>query len=1176
MKNPVRVCLLFAACGTFCTGWADGPFAGVAEAAVNAAATDVVQSGSMSLSGEGEAYKTGAGTWSLPWGALGSWELQKIFVKNGTLALDLDDTAERAADCPRDVLDAKALFWFDASFLDDNPGFYSASVVGEKRFLNSMYDVRENFSGGARQRPYVSANHYLRVVQAGKPDGSAANTETKWDAERMPSPELVTRNGRTAIWFGGVGSGRSMTIVRKGESGVSTLADVVHVFAVTDAPEGWGALFSPGFRPTGVWTGTADYSWQVPILHTDECVRYSGNRTYFNGVRKDAQKDAPVKGFTLFECELFSAPVSVNRLYYATSGAGSSNVVADGDDGTRAVNVQCGGGDYMYEVICFTNRLTGTERQRVVSYLQRKWFPGAAKTASVEGAAGTTVVVKGAGESTAAVTRASEADLVKEGAGDLWFRRDADDLAEQRGAVALGENAGRVLAQRPVPFAVEPGRRYTAEAGGEAVAVSSTALTGGQAARVVKDGNADLMVRGIPDAVKEVEVADGTLVVRPRGPSARRDGLDGADDEVFIPIRNASFEERAPGHENNVVVTYAAGVPYCGWVALPNVRNGCQCIYNLDKWPDDGVTLGIDGAKRSAWGLDARPHGGSAVLLRMNAGIRTEEALTLKAGRYQVDFWTNTRWRETGGLVDVVLVDPETQAETVVAHQVQIYTRDTGFGRVPCRFTVPTDRSCHLGFRVNESTDYNADNSGMRVVTLDDISLRRIAGRPDTTEWAIPGGDFEAIGGEGMAAMFGRTFTHAITHPNWRLTQPAGADATDYDLGCGFANRYMYEPGVYEVPCYNNSRAPFQSTILTFMVGGASASTTFTPPKGTWYLKGDIAMNGPHRTCQLAAKVSIAGVEHGLGSLTPENKVFRTCRFTGGTIVSDGVTPVTLTLTYTYPGTAVGTLNHPAVYVDDLMLTKVLEDGVLAHGETVFRHTFEDTSHSGWTQIAPSAGNGGGATFSYASVASSHTAEGDDLGGRNGCYIRHNGGVVLHRDFGQAGTYRLSLFMNRRVNQPGTNPVHVWLARNGVTNEIAVLRAGTTWRTERSVVFRIPEGGSYEYDLGFTGTHAGPTWAANDEYGLRCSDTILDDLTVVRVGDEELVRTDAFFAKDATIEVGEHGRLQLDFDGTNRVGRVTFRNRSVTGVVSAATHPEFVAGQGALMVLPSRTTLLIR
>lgn len=136
-----------------CALFADGPFAGQADGAVKLVATGVEQqSGSMSLSAEGEAYKTGLGAWSLPWGALGSWELQNLVVKNGSLLIGLDDTTERAAERPNDVQD-KALFWFDVSFLDDNPGFYGTDDVEGKRCLRCIYDVREILVDSKCQRP---------------------------------------------------------------------------------------------------------------------------------------------------------------------------------------------------------------------------------------------------------------------------------------------------------------------------------------------------------------------------------------------------------------------------------------------------------------------------------------------------------------------------------------------------------------------------------------------------------------------------------------------------------------------------------------------------------------------------------------------------------------------------------------------------------------------------------------------------------------------------------------------------------------------------------------------------------------------------------------------------------------------------------------------------------------
>jgi hypothetical protein len=60
------------------------------------------------------------------------------------------------------------------------------------------------------------------------------------------------------------------------------------------------------------------------------------------------------------------------------------------------------------------------------------------------------------------------------------------------------------------------------------------------------------------------------------------------------------------------------------------------------------------------------------------------------------------------------------------------------------------------------------------------------------------------------------------------------------------------------------------------------------------------------------------------------------------------------------------------------------------------------------------------------------------------------------------------------------------------------------------------------------------------------------------------------------IDVSEGAKLRLDYPGTGRVGKVRLGGNSVSGAISAATHPEYISGDGALYVKPEPFAVIIR
>lgn len=1142
-------------------------FVGMNDVASKDVATEETETGLVSLGPGAMLYKTGAGTWTVPFGAFGVWNAQTVALKDGCLVVDMSGTSPAtAAALPSSVTD-KALFWFDAAAYAKTPALFEVRESDGGVFVDKMHDVRET-DVESRTRPVAVAKHTFRYVMPGMAEGSSASCATSNNEEKILSPELVTCDGMPAFWFGGVGSGRYMEIWRQGKTAVQDLEDVVHVFMVQNVKEGSGPAFAPGFRSVGVWEGTAARSLNVAMLHTDDGVQLLGNRLYVNGVRKDGLTDPPTKGLSVFDCELTAYKAKVTHLFRNDSALdGNALKIAANDDGSRATAVQQGGGDYVCEMLCFTNRLTGAERQQVVEYLTRKWMPQVTSVRpSVLGAAGTTVFLAGDGELTNVLARTSQSTLVRNGQGTLVFARDPENVSVQYAPTSLAD--GDVLRlERPAPVVLKAGKGVSATDDDRGAVVTQVALAADKSDRFEKSGRSAILVREVPPSVKRIDVNAGKVVFQPRTLDGEEDLVGGSSEPVLMPVANASFEGRAGGDE----AIYFKDITgeYCGWTKLENTE-GVAFLYDVDDWPAD--TAGRNGASRKTWGLVCRPHdGSSAMAIQRDAGIRTVEPLAFRRGCYEMEYWTNSRGQDSqGGVMDILLVDPETRAETWVTRRIQLYDTKSGFGPVRIRFRVPSDCSRCLAFRVPNGFNTH------KITVVDDIRLWRIADyRTDSTEWDIPGGDFDKIDPVGKygdhSYVSNRTFQTTIVHPNWTLVQPEGVaeDAQGVDLGVGFGDMVMNANQSSPLVYYNDWRAPYRSPMLTFLANGARAETTFTPPAGRWYLKADLAENGQSPNGTITAVVTPAGgTSVTLGSVDPNVKGLKTFRFTGSPFVADGKTAFTLSLTYAI-STGMGTKTvtngkRCALYVEDLKLTQTLSD---AGSSARWTDKFDE-----WKPIKTANGGGGG-TVSYVGN-SSHGTETNGIAGTLGMYIRYDGGVhIPAHDFKRPGTYRISYYQNRLLSSTAVSPLRVWIAQGGVTNQLAVEKCGTKCQRESSCVFRIPEGASYVYDIGFTSLLGK---GQSDEAGVSVFDTVLDNITIAPAAEGELLDKNDVFSPDMRIDVAENAMIDLNYVGTNKVYKVRFGGKPVHGVITSETHPRYVSGPGALETEKIGTVILFR
>lgn len=1120
-------------------------FVGAYEHPTNSVSAASSLDGVLATHESGAVIKTGTGTWTVPIGAFNGLDAVSLTVANGTLALDYDDTTRRTVAAPTDVL-ANALFWYDASLAETKPELFVTRAEGDRAFLDTLYDVRETDTA-TPDYPKAVAEHVFRYKSA---DGTKNLTSN--NAEIVKSPELTVRNGKRAFWFGGVASGRRMAIHRKGKTATVDTADVVHCFAVHEIDLCGGKTCF-----TGVFTGnnaTDSFSttaaWDpfnnATLLYIDGASGYFDTHMYIDGKRVDGLATAATKGFQIYEYTQASFPKVVNRLYYNPSAGGAVSVV---DEATRATKGQLGGGDYAYELIAFTNRLTATERMRVYEYLRRKWFSGTASELCISAAEGAFVSAVSDGPATNSVARDAKLGLlVKSGAGDFYTGRDTNDVSVQLTPIRI--DVGRLARERPFPVAVAPGDRITSSFAWDAEMTSAAADAG--SGTIVKDGLGEALVRNVPEGTKKFDVREGRAVFAPVTTRTSDAALGEASDDVYVTIPNASFEARKPGDETKGVIYPSSWNSYQGWDGLCD--QGKCWIYNVDQWGLDDA--GVDGATRAAWGLTARPHHGSSALAMRFKGAVATTITVPKAGVYEFSYWSSGRHTAVGGLLDITFSNVVTQTAVARLRHVQPYCAAYGFGLMCGRVTIPAAGSYRLTLAHANGLDTD------RINVVDDLAMRlcRASELPvDETEWPVPNGDFDLNAAwrnaDGKVGGNAKNFSYLNNElEGWTFIQPEGFETSSLNLGVGLACAGMRGESTSSV-YYNSTRAPYHSAHLTFTTNGAAVSATFTPPAGTWYVKCDAANNGQSFAPKLSCTVKIGeGDAASLGTIAPTRKFFDTYRYSS-VFTADGETPVTLTFTMSATSGYNSGSKRGALYLDNVALSRRSTDVSEKYRRLGF-----------WTS---NWSNGGGPTsddcggfVSYKSYPSHGT---DPLGGDTGTFIRYCGCVTNHYNFA-AGCYRLSWYAHRVCANPNVNPFYVWLARGGVTNRIAYTYPGVHSNlVEYSAVFRITEPGVYT--MGFQGTK---------EKKLSPGDAVVDNITLATADEDEFVRTDTFFPRDMELHVAADAHVHLGFEGTNQIERLRIGGRSVTGVVSASTHPDVFTGPGALLVEPHGMTILIR
>lgn len=1083
----------------------------------NRVEADVTESARVVVDGEGLLVKGGAATWTLPTNLLDFPWTAALEVREGTMELGFGTAAgadvPAAADLPASIT-AKALLWVDASD--------TTHIAATDGAVDNWYDRRETSTSSPR---------YCR-----------ARTSTTFTAEKPTQAQL--EGGAQAIYFGGVGSGQAMEFILPSGSrysSYSTFDRVMHVFAVNCISNSHGVIFaswtatpSP-FRPNG--NSMSAYYFESGTTWP----AMANGRAYLNGERVDGTLTTVRAGLQLLEAEPYhNVACRVDGFYVG-----------------NARDKNGSGGDYLCEAIAFTNVLSEAERLQVSAYLMAKWLPGKEKRvirANVAKDATLTVNAGAQDVDTAPLAVTGEGTIAKTGTGGYTFYNTKSAVFDGAMELAGGDSA---TLRSPIPLKVGQAGTLTAE---NAAKGPKTTFAANSGSTLVKAGNDVATIRALPAGVERLQVEGGTL--------AMRGGTAFAEDRYTeIPIRNAGFEDFAAviagldgkAATDGVLPASALKVDDCGWEYYWN--NGSTATgMDWERWT--GAGSGMDGATRSAWNQYSHPPEGKCALMLRASGaydaIARSAPFALEAGTYELRVMLSGR-QEAGYLGQIFRARLVGGSDVAVKAEFGdfMYTDFTKYVAVRMRA-----RNVPAGASRFEFRSLGGRNG---LIVLDDVHLYKVEeGEVAKSTWKIPGGDFETDSFSKGSDLNRLSVDHTV--PGWTFEQSASwTDGRMADVGVTTICVTNTGAGHGRAVQFNDSRKLRTGSMeLCFARNNCAAETTFTPPAGTWQLRGDIARFGSYGVYpSLKATITIGGESTELGTLKPTTRLMGPAAWPRSFTV-DGSTAVTLRLDATGIVDASSTSAN-GILLDDLVLTGATDVELFKGGEMATVDTSESFQRFSATSVGGNAGiirlrrpSEAPAAFGVGVVSGTYMATIENLSG-------------IYQDvyFPFPGRYRMSFYAHSRLNdktgsyQP--NPLRAWIAKDGVTNVVGYADTYNSDWVQRVFDFDVAEAG--EYRVALQGRH-------NPEDVKHIHEAHVDMLSLRQIS----AKRDATppFTAECRISVAEGARLEVNFEGTNTVRALRLGGVALEGIVRAEDHPQYLAGAGCFNVVPTGTAIFFR
>lgn len=1124
-KTWWRASLAAGAFAVWAAAGADEIVLGVGETHVFSNAEDAVQMEAVRLSDRAVLEKRGAGTLTFQTGAFTEHAPVDIHVREGAVAFAPTEPPAAYVE-PKEIMN-RAAFWVDA-------GTNVQLRAGTENEVAAWLDVRETGAGSAAS-PYL----YTRAVAF----------TNEWLTAFPLAQSYLDRPG---VYCRGYGSGCFLNWV-KPDGAQTNIEGLRHVFVVHGGPKSRGHILGQRTTAKEPYFQRSDRIWAD---HNGENKPIFASRTYLNGREIDPFSSSyPAQSLHVVEVEALGASLGAMCFYndrdmQLTTTAGTTLPEVDGE----AVNVILGmsdrnrggdraGGEYVCEVLLFTNDLTAAERIAVSDWLNQKWrgtLPPASCPATAVALAPDAVFVADHAAASSVALR-GDGIVRKTGAETVTLRSAYEPRNTAR---RVQVDAGLLNLGYALPLVCAAGDTLVAERRpwGPELAPPKA---GEDKTRLVKRGTGPVTLDAVPEGVTQLRVEGGEL--RLADPERARSLVPSASETVAAAFPDADFE-MYPATDHTAAYSYIPhGQEAHGWHAVVPGLIGDSTANSAVFFFDQRLGSPKD------WNMVLQTPPTGVLAVKNNASAWCEIDIP-SDGDYTLSFRAAPRGGYAGDQLDV-MIGPD--AENLVSFGAFCITTWNAPWRT---FAFPKLRLAAGRYQFwLRSKENNLD----RCTQFDDFRLVR---EPDAGEWALPNGGFEQHADDFANAF---TLANAARVPGFTVRQCLrennGTAKEGTSSNTTFSVRGTDEHAHFNLP-WNRAGSETQF----YMSGiGSQLETTFTPPAGTWRFRADFcswATTWGYSGYVVAADLRIGGTAVTLGVVTNQSYALLP-HIWPGVFTVDGATPVTLTLTGDLR-TAGQRFGHGIL--DNLAL-------VAEPGENLLREGGFESLAPWQVTVTPKPEKVNGSERQpYDSFYETFFGL-EAFEGKACMKIVNDDTVAQTVTFPTGGLYRLSANFESR-STPGSlsfgnglNPVAFFCARGGVTNWLGVTdTVAMTNFHEYACLVRIPEAGGV-YDVGFQGRSV---WGGEGTPTVDRT-TLVDGAQLYRV---ETARP-LDLPEALEIDVAAGAQLTLDFDGTNAVRSLRLAGRSLVGYVSLADRPELLGalnGRGTLFIRPRGTVLILR
>ena len=1101
----------------------------------------VTQDGNIVISDGGEFVKSGEGTLVLPLDKIDKTFDYKLRAAEGRLTVKAGSSFVPSPEVPSCIA-TKARLWLDASA--DNDG--SVVFDPDSKIVSRWCDRRET----DKENPTMVYAQPALTAEA---------------VTKLPQT-YVTKDDRPAVYFGGMDktSGSFMRFTANGSA--VTINFIRHAFVVHGCYLCWNAPLGNFADPRDYFT---DDSLANPVGRKSHYLWYGQcspgcftARHYLDGERFDPYSVGPKIGFQLLESE------------YEGKLSAAKNLFCNNDVLRRA------GGDYLSEVILFTNQLSVAERLDVERYLMRKWGLGTAIAQPGKGELEvapeaevsfdesnriTNFVLTGVGQ----VVKSTETPLYIEAGLFNSYHGEIDlqggELRVVKGSVPSMKLAGGDLVKTEKYNYKDSQTDLTNFTKYAEMVIKVTRTAQGAAAGTIqKQGAEEIGVTSLPSDLKKLVVSEGMFALR--GAETNSGLVVEAAIRAYIP--NADFEEPCQANRSYNRCLFAKEVKTNHWT-----RDGLEDLvgYLVEDY-SAGDVFGTNPHSRGTFSPFPIRQGAQALIICNRGSAYTDEAYFPKSGYYELSLLESSRYpiynatnpQMANGSYEIRIGDTWSTAQTKAVRRI---ANAGAYSRVKVKLGYIEAGTHVFGFKGASWM------TGDGAVLIDDVEVSFVGETPEIGLVEIPNGDFEDV--------TNRTIAVADKVNPYMIPLRT---ATNEAIGWTLANDDTDKPAVAVVSA--TAPAPYKSDTtdmrfsdtadglygsvhLSFHGTGGSATTTFTVPAGTYKLRGKLARWGGTWNsvdCRadnptIKATVSVDGGEIDLGNVIENSHMMHEwCWPNVFTVAESG--EVTLTLRQTVASTA--------VMVDELTLVDVARNEELGE-ELIVNGGFETgastSEFSPWVRVS--------GTFGSSNV--NRVDPWADLAATPGNKTPHQFGPVPYdglyyvrivNDAGlyqtvtlEKGLYRLSFATHDRFTGGYNNErFAAWL---GDTSGNKVLDIGcaeveTYNDIEHVWQFRVAESGTYRLYLQGT-----DYWKEQYAEDSKNHTSMLDGVSLRRVRDTEAQPT---MPSEMKVEVAEGAQLRLDYDGEVTVGQISLGGTVLDydTEVSAANYPEFIQGRGVL------------